>query len=81
MRVRHLVEHYNPMGGLMQTFGRPNRFLLCALVSALAMISEAQAAVSCHKINAKGIGQDLGGGVTNANIDGGGLLSGTPALP
>lgn len=34
-------------------------------------------AVSCHKINAKGIGEDLGGGTTQANILGGGLLHGT----
>ena len=47
------------------------------MIGGLAMISQAQAAVSCHKINAKGIGQDLGGGVTTANIKGGGLLNGT----
>lgn len=34
-------------------------------------------ATSCHKINAKGVGQDLGGGITQANISGGGLLHGT----
>jgi hypothetical protein len=38
---------------------------------------EVHAAVSCHKINAKGVGQDRGGGVTEAQIIGGGLLHGT----
>ena len=37
----------------------------------------AGAAASCHKINAKGVGQDLGNGRTVANITGGGLLNGT----
>ena len=43
----------------------------------IATLGQAQAAVSCHKINAKGIGQDLGGGITEARIIGGGLLHGT----
>jgi hypothetical protein len=33
--------------------------------------------MSCHKINAKGVGQDLGNGATSAQIIGGGLLQGT----
>ena len=37
------------------------------------------AAESCHKINAKGIGQDLGNVRTTADINGGGLLNGTTA--
>jgi hypothetical protein len=37
----------------------------------------AHGAVSCHKINATGIGQDLGGGQTTAQIVDGGLLQGT----
>ena len=41
--------------------------------------SSAEAAVSCHKINAKGVGQDLGNGMTEAQIIGGGLLHGTTA--
>lgn len=41
--------------------------------------AQASASVSCHKINAKGIGQDLGGGMTTARIVGGGLLHGTTA--
>jgi hypothetical protein len=45
------------------------------------LASPAAAAASCHKINAKGVGQDLGGGNTTANINGGGLLNGTTARP
>ncbi|MEO6410671.1 MAG: hypothetical protein ABIO45_18230 [Burkholderiaceae bacterium] len=37
----------------------------------------AHAAVACHKINAKGVGQDLGGGMTTAQIVGGGILHGS----
>lgn len=51
-------------------------FLFTVAVS-LMVISPAPAAVSCHKINAKGIGEDLGGGNTRARIIGGGLLHGT----
>jgi hypothetical protein len=60
----------------------PTRILLLfliVLVSGAMMASEAQAAPSCHKINAKGVGQDLGNGVTVADIHGGGLLQGTTA--
>ncbi len=46
-------------------------------VSSAAIMGHAHAAVSCHKINAKGVGQDLGGGMTEAQIIGGGLLQGT----
>jgi hypothetical protein len=46
--------------------------LACLLTAA-----PASAAVSCHTINAKGTGQDLGNGNTTANINGGGLLNGT----
>jgi hypothetical protein len=49
------------------------------LAAALLFVSSADAAVSCHKINAKGVGQDVGGGVTQAQIIGGGLLQGTTA--
>ena len=41
------------------------------------MAGPASAAASCHKMNAKGVGQDLGDGSTVANINGGGLLNGT----
>ena len=36
------------------------------LVVAFLAASQVHAAVSCHKINAKGVGQDRGGGVTEA---------------
>jgi hypothetical protein len=52
---------------------------LCALVASLVVTAPAAAGVSCHKINAKGVGQDLGGGLTQARITGGGLLNGTTA--
>ncbi len=47
-------------------------------VAGLGLVAgPAGAAASCHKINAKGVGQDLGNGSTVANINGGGLLNGT----
>lgn len=52
--------------------------LLLALLGPGALTAtEATAGVSCHNINAKGVGQDLGGGSTVADIIGGGLLQGT----
>lgn len=53
-----------------------------ALVLALAAMAAtapttASGAISCHKINAKGVGQDHGDGTTSARILGGGLLHGT----
>src|SRR5689334_22870275 len=54
--------------------------VLCALAGALVVAGSVQAkasGVSCHSINAKGVGQDLGGGMTQATIIGGGLLHGT----
>jgi hypothetical protein len=49
---------------------------LCCIVATtgLFIAGQAYAGVSCHKINAKGVGQDLGGGNTEAYIIGGGLL-------
>jgi hypothetical protein len=47
------------------------------VAAALVGVTTAQAGVSCHKINAKGAGQDHGGGITTAQIIGGGLLQGT----
>lgn len=46
-------------------------------VTCVLFASHVSAGVSCHKINAKGEGQDLGGGITEARIIGGGLLHGT----
>ena len=48
-----------------------------AVLGSVLVAGQADAGVSCHKINAKGIGQDLGAGVTQAQIIGGGLLNGT----
>ena len=58
------------------------RFILLVLLVSLGTAlwsSPVQAGVSCHHINARGVGQDLGGGVTQARIVGGGLLHGTTA--
>ena len=55
------------------------RLMLVAVVGIVMMAGPTRAAVSCHNINAKGVGQDLGGGATVARIIGGGLLHGTTA--
>jgi hypothetical protein len=52
------------------------------LIAMLAVGSGARAettlaATSCHRIHAKGLGQDVGNGTTHAQISGGGLLHGT----
>ena len=55
---------------------------LCALAGMLLLAGSVQAGrggESCHKINATGVGQDLGGGNTTARISDGGLLQGTTA--
>ena len=55
---------------------------LCAVAGIVLLAAPVQATTggqSCHKINAKGVGQDLGGGSTTAQIVGGGLLHGTTA--
>lgn len=53
------------------------RLLLFIVVGALMAATQTQAGESCHKINANGIGQDLGGGMTVGDVLGGGLLEGT----
>ena len=63
----------------MATLGRTLVLLLPVLVGSLMVAGQVQAATACHKINAKGAGQDLGGGNTTARISGGGLLQGTTA--
>jgi hypothetical protein len=58
------------------------RLMLCALLLSLCTLllsTPVQAGISCHTINARGVGQDLGGGNTVARITGGGLLHGTTA--
>jgi len=57
--------------------GLVGTLLLVVSAAMLMTAGPAQAEVSCHKINAKGVGQDLGGGMTEAQIIGGGLLQGT----
>ena len=58
--------------------GTPLTRALAIAVAAGGLIAgPADAAVACHKINAKGTGQDLGGGMTQAQIIGGGLLHGS----
>jgi hypothetical protein len=52
-------------------------FAALAVAGFVSFGSAAHAGVSCHGINARGTGQDLGGGVTQAQIRGGGLLNGT----
>ena len=49
------------------------------VLGGLIVAGPAAAAISCHSINAKGVGQDHGNGQTTANINGGGLLNGTTA--
>ena len=61
----------------MKTLKKLVDLFLVIFAASLIVASSAHAAVSCHKINAKGAGQDLGGGVTEAQIIGGGLLHGT----
>jgi hypothetical protein len=61
----------------MKTPGRIARLLLFVILGAFLTGARPHAAESCHAINAKGVGQDLGGGVTEAQIIGGGLLHGT----
>jgi hypothetical protein len=53
--------------------------VLIVVLTSILMTSEARAEVSCHKINAQGVGQDLGNGSTEAQVIGGGLLHGTTA--
>lgn len=61
----------------MKTLKKLVDLFLVIFAASLIVASSAHAAVSCHKINAKGAGQDLGGGITQAQIIGGGLLHGT----
>ena len=61
----------------MKTLRKLVKLFLFTFAATLIMVGAAHAAVSCHKINAKGAGQDIGGGITQAQIIGGGLLHGT----
>jgi len=51
--------------------------LLLVIAPALGTFADARAAESCHKINAKGVGQQVSDTETTATILGGGLLHGT----
>jgi hypothetical protein len=62
---------------IMKTLKGAVEIVLFVVAACLLAINPVHAAVSCHKINAKGVGQDLGGGITEAQIIGGGLLHGT----
>jgi hypothetical protein len=53
--------------------------LLAALSLAVVAPTAVDAAASCHRIEASGVGQDQGGGNTVAQISDGGLLQGTTA--
>jgi hypothetical protein len=55
------------------------RVAAIVVMAGMGMTGEARAEVSSHTINARGVGQDLGGGATEAEINGGGLLEGTTA--
>ena len=64
----------------MKAIGRVAALGTSALASAIVCAAPIHAdagGVSCHAINTKGAGQDLGGGMTQAQIMGGGLLQGT----
>lgn len=60
--------------------GHTGRSLLFGAVIALGSwmtVTPAHAGVSCHLIDAKGVGNDNGSGSTTGNVIGGGLLHGT----
>jgi hypothetical protein len=44
------------------------RVAAIVVMAGMGMTGEARAEVSCHMINARGVGQDLGGGATEAEI-------------
>ena len=54
-------------------------FLFALAITLLLTFGEAQAATSCHKVNAKAVGQDNFDLTTQATIIGGGLLNGSTA--
>jgi hypothetical protein len=71
-------DHFN--GGIMNIVRESKTGFFLALVATLLLtIGHADAAVSCHKINATAVGQDNFDLTTRADISGGGLLNGTTA--
>jgi hypothetical protein len=65
--------------GFFRVASRSLGLFSALLLLALITVCPARAGVSCHLINAKGVGQDLGAGSTTGNVIGGGLLHGTIA--
>lgn len=63
----------------MKTMKAAAALLVSVMTLVLLMVGSAQAGPSCHKIDATGVGQDQGGGITTAQISDGGLLQGTTA--
>ena len=63
----------------MKTMNTAAALLVSVMTFVLLMVGSAQAGPSCHKIDATGVGQDQGGGITTAQISDGGLLQGTTA--
>jgi hypothetical protein len=61
----------------MKTMKAAAALVISVMALVLLMAGSAQAGPSCHKIDATGIGQDQGGGITTAQISDGGLLQGT----
>ena len=51
--------------------------IVAAMMVVFSPVQVAAAGVSCHSIDATGVGQDLGGGNTTAQVSDGGLLQGT----
>jgi hypothetical protein len=62
---------------ILRLFRIASPTVMVFVLGSLMTVSPAQAGVSCHLINAKGVGQDLGGGSETGNVIGGGLLHGT----
>jgi hypothetical protein len=58
----------------LRGFGWP---VLVLVLASVTIGVQTRAEVSCHRINAKAVGQDLGGGSTVARVVGGGLLNGS----
>ena len=61
----------------MKRYGKFTLFFLLLLFGTLVVSFPVEAGSSCHNINAKGVGQDLGNFMTQATIHGGGLLHGS----
>jgi hypothetical protein len=61
------------MRKVVATLSKFVRFGLLVGAVSMMMTDQPTAAISIHKINAKGVGQDLGGGNTQARIIGAGF--------